>query len=731
MSASYFDVLYFPGNSSIYANVMAISNVNANVTINIHLIVYGLNVLSQNISLCDYANLGAVCPLSAGHLDFNFDRKISADITKQIPNVAYTIPDIDARVRVAVYDEDTNDALACVEAVISNGKTVSTKYAAWPIAAIAGLGVITSGVVSVMGNSNTAAHIASNSMSLFIYFQTLVITAMLAVAKVPPIAAAWAQNFVWSLGIIQAGFIQTIANWYLQATGGTPTDVLHKSVLSISVQKAKRGLEYLSEAMYNSKVAEHVQLAKRISVDSDKFGLSDQLNSTLYTTNEKDAGIGQKILVLRGIQRVAFLANIEITDLFMTTIIFLFFFAFVLVTLMTFFKAIVEICVRAKIMNEGKFVEYRQQWPNIIKGAMYRLILLSFPQISVLSLWQFTARDSPGIVVVAAFLLGMALVLLIYAIVRVIELGRRSTRVHKNPAYLLFGDAKFLNKFGFVYVQYRADCYYFVGASVLYTFLKTLFVAVLQHNGRIQAVLIFAFELIYCVLVCWLRPFMDKRTNAFNITISVVNTINALFFMFFSYVFRQPQVVASVMAVVYFVLNAVFALFLLLFTIITCTLALIQRNPDTRYQPMKDDRVSFLPRIRHKGGKANSSDADDIELVALGASAMKGHENGGKPVYDDESIYDDTSSQSKQNAYNKKGYTDGDSFSRTSLSAESIGPQQPSSTIVGDSNNASNGLRTNYSSPRLQQNPAGNNDVPYRGYYDRTQGRSNMSSNYL
>ena len=49
-----------------------------------------------------------------------------------------------------------------------------------------------------------------------------------------------------------------------------------------------------------------------------------------------------------------------------------------------------------------------------------------------------------------------------------------------------------------------------------------------------------------------------------------------------------------------FILNAVFALFLLLFTIITCVLALVYKNPDTRYQPMKDDRVSFLPRFDRK-----------------------------------------------------------------------------------------------------------------------------------
>lgn len=724
--ASYLDVTYFELNHSVVANVMAISNMNANVTINVELIVYGLKVVSQNISLCDYADFGSVCPLMLGRLDFNIDQELSSDITSQIPGVAFTIPDIDARVRIALYDQDTDDALACVEAVVSNGKTVQTKYAAWPIAAIAGLGLITSGVVSVMGNSNTAAHIASNSMSLFVYFQSLAITSMEAVAKVPPIAAAWSQNFMWSLGIIRAGFIQDISNWYLQATGGKPTDILDNDYLSVSVQKMKRSLEYISMAMYDNHLVNSLRLHKRLSVsiDSDNFGLSDNLNSTLYTTDEKDPELGGKVLILRGIQRVSYLAGIEITDLFMTSIIFVFFFAFVLVACMMFFKAIIEICIRSKVMNEGKFNEYRLQWSSIIKGALYRLYLIAFPQVCVMCLWQFTAHDSAGYVVVAAFLFLITIVLLGYSAGRVIEFGRRSVRVHKNPAYLLFGDTKFLNKFGFVYVQFRADCYWFVVTSMIYTFLKCLFIAVLQKQGRAQSVVIFAIELIFCVLVCWIRPFMDKRTNVFNITIAVINTINALFFMFFSYIFGQPQVVASVMAVVYFVLNAVFALFLLLFTIVTCVLALVYKNPDTRYQPMKDDRVSFLPRIHHKGAQQNSSDADDIELVALGASAMKGHENGGKPIYDDESVYDDDSSQTRKGNSNT---FESESFSKNSLSVESAEAQQPASTIVGNSTNAYLGFQTQYSSNQAY----GNDEAPYRGNYGNSSRQNQHSPSYI
>jgi hypothetical protein len=311
-------------------------------------------------------------------------------------------------------------------------------------------------------------------------------------------------------------------------------------------------------------------------------------------------------------------------------------------------------------------------------------------------------------------LFAISLILLFQGATRVVLLGRKSVKQFKNPAYLLFGDGLFLNKFGFIYVQFRADCYYFVAICLAYTLFKSLFVAVLQEHGKAQSVIVFVIELAYLVMICVVRPFMDKRTNAFNITIAVISTINALFFMFFLYIFHQPHVVGLVMAVVYFVLNAVFALFLLLFTIITCVLALIYKNPDTRYQPMKDDRVSFMPRFDNpKGGKgaaltANDVREDDMELMALGATAMKGHEKVNKN-YEDDSVYDDDSVyRNHAERFNSESNQDslGDSSSKQRDSFYgNYEPTQPSSTIVGNPANAMNPYAS-YGAQRSEQYPS-------------------------
>lgn len=671
-TASYFDVRFYPDNQTVVFKINAVTTINSNVTVKVQVIAYGLNIIERSFNLCSL-NEATLCPLSSGRIDVDSFYRINSDITNQIPNVAYTIPDLDAQVRVLVYDEtdsDQNSPLACVQAVLSNDKTVQTKYAAWPIAAISGLGVLTSGFVSVIGYSTTSAHIASNSISLFIYFQNLAITAMMGVSRVPPIAAAWTQNFQWAMGIIRVEFMQKIFDWYVQATRGISTVVLaNKDVLSISIQK--RNVD---------------RLVKRITLASSRDYSFDSIleDSSLYTTTERNTTeFSSKILVLRGIERVAFKADIELSNFFLTGIVFFLFFLFVVIVSLIFFKALLEVLTRARLMKEtSNFFQYRKNWGSIIKGTLFRLAILAFPQVSLLCIWEFTQQDSPAIMVDAVIILIIVAGLLVFGTTRVMIKGRESSRLYKNPAYLLFGDAEFLNKYGFLYTQFRADAYWWLLPLLMYSFLRSLLVAVLQEYGKPQAMIIFIIELAYFICLCWIRPYLDKRTNIFNITIHVVTTINSLFFLFFSNLFNQPAVVSSVMAVILFVLNAVFALFLLIFTIVTCTLALLHRNPDARYEPLKDDRVSFIPKIQNSSGQPFDNDKSGAELFELRQAAMESNEtdqeklkreeafggNNSRTLFDDEtSTYSDSSNK----------------YRPSNINVPHSQPLQPTSAVLG------------------------------------------------
>lgn len=65
------------------------------------------------------------------------------------------------------------------------------------------------------------------------------------------------------------------------------------------------------------------------------------------------------------------------------------------------------------------------------------------------------------------------------------------------------------------------------------------------------------------------------------------------------------------MGVIFFIMNAAFALILLLMVLVASGFAIFSKNPDVRYQPMRDDRGSFI----------KSQSNLTTELDALGATA--------------------------------------------------------------------------------------------------------------
>lgn len=656
-SASTFDVTFFPNNSSVSLDVNAISLIDSNVTAEILVSAYGIVVANKTIDLCSL-NVAEVCPLQPGHIDVLTNQDLSKSITDNIPGVAYSIPNLDGQVQVTVYGtDDMSTPLACLIATLSNGKTVQTKYASIAIGVICALGLLSAGIMSIMGYHSTAAHIASNTVSLFLYFQSVAIISMMAVYRLPPIAAAWAQNFQWTMGLMKLTFMQNIFAWYVQATGGTALNILpNKDALSIEVSKRDiTGILPMLGNMMKS-TSERSQLARNIfqslsgrSLVSEYAGLIDahseaaspnlftRSTSTVVantTTDEASSSLGSETLILRGIARVAYLAEIELSNVFLTGLTFfvvlgVFFFLFLAI-----FKGCCELLVKFGAMHPERYAEYRRDWRNIAKGLLFRLVLVGFPQLSVLCLWELTEHDSVAVVILAVLTYLIVFVVLVLAAYKVITIAKQSVREHNNPAYILFSDANVLDRWGFLYIQFRATAYYFVVPMLIYTFSKSCFIAFGQQAGKVQALGILIIETVYCIGLIWLKPYMDRTTNSFNIAIATICFLNSIFFLFFSALFSLPNYVSSFMAVAFFILNAVFSLILLIMIIVSCIWALFSRNPDTRYQPMKDDRISFMP---DNGGNGAEKAFQSTELNALGETARNSYlaPPSQEPIYED------------------------------------------------------------------------------------------------
>ena len=264
---------------------------------------------------------------------------------------------------------------------------------------------------------------------------------------------------------------------------------------------------------------------------------------------------------------------------------------------------------------------------------MYRLILISYPAMTVLCLWELYFRHSAGCVVLAIAVWLVMTGLLGYAAFRVVRLARRSLDLHKNAAYILFSDPKQLSRWGFLYIQFRAAVYWFVIPLLVYYFLKGAFAGLAQASQIFQAFGLFVIEGAYFGLVISIKPFMDRRTNIFNIAICTVNLFNSILLLFFTPAFGLRSVVSGVMGLVFFIANAAFSTVLLILIIFSCGYALFAKNPDVRYQRMKDERNSYLK------SKINLDTSSNTELEHISTSSSQ--QRARKEMFTEADITDD------------------------------------------------------------------------------------------
>ena len=365
-TATLFNVAFTPGNNSIEVDINGLSSIAGNVTAQLEVIAYGFTILNQTLDPCEM-QLSGFCPMQSGsQINIVTNIEVPDDVEKNIPGIAYSVPDLDGVVRVYVINKDTGDTVACMEADLSNTKSVYHPAVGWATAIIAGMGLVASGITSGLGHTNTAAHVAANAVSLFGFFQAQAIIGMTSVTM-PPIVQSWTQNFAWSMGIIRVGFLQSIATWYQRATGGTPTTYLSTlSTYSVQVQKRalKRSLEALSFAATQG-IRAYQYLNKRQSAASD---------------GTTPAQPGQ-VKIVRGIDRVGFRARIEQTNIFMTGLIFFVFILLMVAVLVALAKAILDGFAKAGWMKSDKFFEFRNGWKIVIKGILFRLVSDFSPRI--------------------------------------------------------------------------------------------------------------------------------------------------------------------------------------------------------------------------------------------------------------------------------------------------------------------------------------------------------------
>lgn len=453
----------------------------------------------------------------------------------------------------------TDETISCIEAPVTNGYSVYVSGVGWALGVITGLGLLISVILSILGYSNIATHVSFRTMLLLGFMQNQAMYGMLAL-HFRPLARNWTQDFQWTVGIVHAGFLQTIATWFQRATGGTPSTVLTNSSSdenSISVAVLKRSIG---------------QIAKR----------------TLPTT-----GGGKEILV-SGIERMGYRADIETSNIWMTSyLVFYFVTILMMVTLVVLKFALPAISKRANSAKLNNALSGATEWKGFMRGSIYRLAALSYPQFCTLGLWEIYQRDSAAEIILAIVMFLTTSGALGFATFKVFQRARASKALNENPTYTLYSDPACLTKWGFLYVHYRAQCYYFIAPVLAYTLVKGIVVAFVQASAVAQAVLVLILDAAFMIATCVIRPYMDKKANSFSIAASVINFVSGICMLIFSDVFNQPNIVSGVVSVIFTLMNIIFTLTLVIFLLISFYYALRLKEPAAKYHRLSDNRDSF------------------------------------------------------------------------------------------------------------------------------------------
>jgi len=482
--------------------------------------------------------------------------------------VAYQVPDLDAYVRIQIVSADSQKKLlACVDAQLSNGVTVEKGAVSWVTAFLGGGALLW--VVFVISCSDptlhsyhlTTAKFAAYSLAFYTLLQNQALIGMTSV-PLPPIVSAWTQNFVWAVGVVEMNFMQRFFNWYIRSTGGHRSSLFNQiSTTSVLVMKrdlgeVRRGLELASGVGRNA--------LRRRAADIEP---------------NQDASSYQPLMV-KGIERVAFKAGIEQTNLFLTSYSMYIIFAFVVVVFFLAFRGIVEWMVKKQKMGmQTKLVVFREHWKLMLKKVVLCVVVMGYPALIALSLWELTMRDSPAVMALAVVIfvamtgLMAAAVFRLYILLRHTgvmpfsikgPLARFSTKSAdmEKPASTSWRDSvpglteskatasRDLKRFAILTVPYRRSGAYWVLPLILFVFTKSALVGLSQQHlydapsedessvgtikGIAQAIGFLIIDLLWLIGVAWVRPWMDKPTNTLGIASAVMGLLNGIFLLIFT-----------------------------------------------------------------------------------------------------------------------------------------------------------------------------------------------------
>ncbi|OLL25492.1 Flavin carrier protein 2 [Neolecta irregularis DAH-3] len=496
------------------------SDKQQNVTGSVVVTAYGKQVYTNSFDPCAADHrVAQLCPVPQGSFRAAGSVNVPANFASQIPEVTFSIPNLDGVAALSLTNIN-GDVVACIQSQIENGKSVAVpgvSYATFGFAAgaaiIGSVSAIT-GASAAVGTAGGAGAVVVTSPSvgdLVFWFQAVAFNGALSL-NYPAVYRTYTQNFAWATGLVSWGTMQREIDNFRAKTGGNTAasslDILLNTTLIYSMNTTsltKRGLLDERDIKYSTGGSTNPSS----SASSDKKGYSK---------------------IVHGLTAYAEELKVPSENTFMTVLlVFLAVIASIIVFLLLG-KVILEVWAMTGHIPK-KVESLRKNYWSFLSGTILRVLLVVYSTWVLFCLYQFRNGDSWAANLLAGASLAAFTGVLLFFTIRIFRVAQRARQ--QGGVEELYKHKPFMRKYGIFYDSYRSRFWWFFVPVILYSGVKSCFIALGDGHGIVQVGGQLACEFSMLLLLFWDRPFEGRGANIVNISISFVRiTSLACLFVF-------------------------------------------------------------------------------------------------------------------------------------------------------------------------------------------------------
>jgi hypothetical protein len=530
-----------------------------------------------------------------------------------IPNIAYTIPDLEALATLQVTDVNSGDVVGCIQMTLTNGNTAYQPAVRWAMVGLALLALFSSLLHSVIVKSTGAAQWRVIDVMLAIQLPAI---ASLLSLNYPTVFIEYGINFAWSIGLVHIRSLQDSITKTRSNTGGHQSAIFGPDLIaqvatrldpyssnsegstSSSSSSTSSGSLHLRDTASSSRVhltptssyatikypalQARQQYAPNTGPGGQLIGAGANISYPVVTSSPNHYG---------GIGTFAERLYIAPANAFLTVL------TSMMILLAIFIAALIVVYLVAIIfraiskpahMNSSLHWSQRVVKPGyfistIALATMGRYLMITFPIFFIFAFYQWDFGDSwVGHLVAAIFLV----IFLAFAVGLFFPMIRHARRTSSDDLYYDEKESPTLHKsvsktWGQMAHMYRSKFYWFSSVFLGYSIIRACFISFAQNHGTRQAIGLLVLEVLLFLTLCIFRVGRDKKSDFVFILLCfsrIATWAVCIAFIPSANVQTIPRVIVGFVLLVVTALPILFLFFLTIYDLISPFISILWRR---------------------------------------------------------------------------------------------------------------------------------------------------------